>query len=539
MKTGVQLFGPLRNRKGTVLENLTQLAEAGITRIEPCLSLEPIPGFEAVIWPINWLMENLEEIKALGLQIISAHVFGSHLVSSAGKLKKVAEAAGLLAYVVKTPREITDISLHQAAMNYQKLADELAVSGTELWLHNEAEDIQTSIHGKTAYEYLLDLCQGKVYAQVDAGWVLAAGEDPEAFLKRNASRVHALHYKDFDLSVSKKTDVPVGKGSLAISPLVAFAKAKDLPQIIDQENFTEPVKELKEALNKLEDVKFDWSHTASFLDVYDIETGEVTTLARFDIPMESPNWLKNSSRMLLDGGGKLYFYHMDTGETTLIDTGFCTNCGNAHVPSPDETRFAVSHGGWGAQAYIFPIDGGEPRQATRFAPSFFHGWTPDGKNLLYLGSRGQDGLDIYRCAADASEEEWEEVQLTFGGYNDGPEYSPDGQYIWYNSNISGSAQIWRMKADGSEKTQITQDDRTHMFPHISPDGTKVVYTVYPEKWLKQTEHVPNVPIEFWLMNADGTDQHKILSFFGGHGAMHVNGWSPDSKKFAFISYEKN
>ena len=62
---------------------------------------------------------------------------------------------------------------------------------------------------------------------------------------------------------------------------------------------------------------------------------------------------------------------------------------------------------------------------------------------------------------------------TAKGLDDGPEYSPDGQFIYFNSERSGTMQIWRMKADGSETTQITQDEFNNWFPHLSPDGRKL------------------------------------------------------------------
>ena len=61
--------------------------------------------------------------------------------------------------------------MQQTALNYMKAADMLETFGVRLLLHNEAGDIQAKIAGKTAYEHLLDLCMGKVGAQVDVGWV--------------------------------------------------------------------------------------------------------------------------------------------------------------------------------------------------------------------------------------------------------------------------------------------------------------------------------------------------------------------------------
>lgn len=107
-----------------------------------------------------------------------------------------------------------------------------------------------------------------------------------------------------------------------------------------------------------------------------------------------------------------------------------------------------------------------------------------------------------------------EKRLTKGGFNDGPEYSPDGKYIWYNATNSGLMQVWRMERDGGEQTQITENRRNNWFPHVSPDGKRVVYISYGPEQLEPHEHLPNMPVELWLMDADGENQHKILSQIG-------------------------
>ncbi len=60
---------------------------------------------------------------------------------------------------------------------------------------------------------------------------------------------------------------------------------------------------------------------------------------------------------------------------------------------------------------------------------------------------------------------------TSTGISDDPDYSPDGQYIYFNSDRGGgSMQIWRMHSDGSQPEQITSDERNNWTPHPSPDG---------------------------------------------------------------------
>jgi len=78
-------------------------------------------------------------------------------------------------------------------------------------------------------------------------------------------------------------------------------------------------------------------------------------------------------------------------------------------------------------------------------------------------------LDIYAIPAAGGEEK----QLTTAkGLDDGPEYSPDGEYIYFNSERTGHMQIWRMRADGSEQEQITFGEENDWFPHSRRMGSR-------------------------------------------------------------------
>lgn len=542
MKFGVQLYGPLNTMAGNVMENLKALARAGVTEIEPCVTVETFPAPESVIWPIDWLMKHGDEILDMGLKINSIHVFAENLSGAMEKLKALAKKLGLRQYVVKTPGEISDISLQQAALIYRKAADELAEAGVSLLLHNEAADIRTKIAGKTAYERLLDLCMGKVSAQVDVGWVRFGGENPAEFLQRNAWRVKSIHYKDFPAGGTEPVDVPAGAGCVDLQACFSFAQHRDIPQLIDQEHFGGDVPGELAAVSRMLN-GFPYSsrrNTVSYLNIYDVETGCVKTLKRFDRVIEAPNWLKKSDVILFNSNGHMYAYDLDTGSERMLDTGVCDKCNNDHVVSPDETRIAVSHNdaadGYASRVYVVPINGGEARLVTPDSPSYLHGWSPDGKELAYCAFREVDGkleVDVYSIPAAGGKEK----RLTDGGFNDGPEYSPDGKHIWYNSTKSGLMQVWRMERDGGAQTQITKNQRNNWFGHISPDGKRVVYLSYGKDQLEPSEHLPNMPVELWLMDSDGNNQKRILSLFGGQGSLNVNSWAGDSRRFAFVSYE--
>src|SRR5207244_12534078 len=149
-----------------------------------------------------------------------------------------------------------------------------------------------------------------------------------------------------------------------------------------------------------------------------------------------------------------------------LDTGFATRCNNDHGISPDATQFAISDNSQAdheSLVYIVPIAGGTPRRITQKSPSYWHGWSPDGKTLAFVGQRNGD-FDIYAIPAAGGEEK----QLTTAkGLDDGREYFPDGNDMYFNSERTGHMQIWRMRADGSEQEQITVGEGTDRAPHRS------------------------------------------------------------------------
>ena len=287
-----------------------------------------------------------------------------------------------------------------------------------------------------------------------------------------------------------------------------------------------------------------WDRTGdkSFLQVYDIETGKTKLLKEFDCVIEAPNWSADGKFLTYNSNGRIYKYEIEGGKISEVPSYYVDNCNNDHVLSPDGTGLYVSHHTKGdglSRIYKIFFDGRQPELVTPLAPSYLHGITPDGKTLAYCAERNGE-YDIYTIPAAGGNE----TRLTTAfGLNDGPEYDCDGEYIWFNSVRTGRMQAWRMKADGSEQTQMTQDAHWNTwFPHISPDRTKVVMLAYHERDVRPGEHVPNKNIEIRLMT--GSDKEgwskprTILKLFGGQGTINVNSWAPDSKSFAYVSYKK-
>jgi Tol biopolymer transport system component len=278
----------------------------------------------------------------------------------------------------------------------------------------------------------------------------------------------------------------------------------------------------------------------STLEIVSTNSGMRRIVYFSDGRFEAPNWVRDGSYLLFNRNGHLEKLPIAGGTPTVIDTGFANKVNNDHGISPDATQLAISDNSQETKSasgatshdslvYVVPISGGTPRQLTQTGPSYWHGWSPDGKMLAFVGQRNGD-FDIYTIPVAGGDE----TRLTTAkGLDDGPEYSPDGEYIYFNSERTGHMQIWRMKADGSDQEQVFEDDYNNWFPHISPDGKWMVFLTYEKD---VSGHPENKDVMLRLMSLSDKKITVLAKLFGGQGTINVPSWSPDSKSVAFVSY---
>ncbi len=272
----------------------------------------------------------------------------------------------------------------------------------------------------------------------------------------------------------------------------------------------------------------------SRLEVMDIATGKREVIFTAPNSIQAPNWTPNGKTLLYNSAGLMYTFDLASRRATVLNTGEVKNNNNDHVIAFGGKMLGLSSGVkdlGGSIIYTVPIGGGKPTQITPKGPSYLHGWSPDGKDLVFCGSRNNE-YDVYKVPAAGGPE----IRLTdTKGLDDGPEYSPDGKFIYFNSNRTGTMQIWRMKPDGSQQEAVTDGEFHDWFAHISPDGKWMVFLSFLKEEVTAGDHPAYKHVYIRLMPTAGGKPTVIAYLYGGQGSINTPSWSPDSKRIAFVS----
>jgi TolB protein len=289
-------------------------------------------------------------------------------------------------------------------------------------------------------------------------------------------------------------------------------------------------------------------HLRSRLFIYDLRDGASHLVYTADAIWEAPNWSPDGRYLIANSAGRIYKLLLkpdNTAEAQPLAIPVAYQCNNDKAISPDGKRIAFSatlppHKG--SQVFLADADGNHIKLLASDSPSYFHGWSPDSGTLAFVAQRhGSGQYDIYGMPSAGGTEK----QLTSNiHHDDGPDYSPDNKWIYINSDRSGKEAIWRFPVDGAghndERAEmVVNDGLEDWFPHISPDGKKMVYIGYPGG--TPTHDPRTVPIELKLVAIDhgkvAGSQKKLVEAIGGQGTLNVSSWAPDSMRFAYVTYE--
>ncbi len=274
---------------------------------------------------------------------------------------------------------------------------------------------------------------------------------------------------------------------------------------------------------------------ASELVILNVQFGEERIILRENRHFEAPNWSRDGTFLLINAGGLLEKISLTGEKSGGIHEGIVSSANNDHGLSFDGKTLVYSKNdkGLGSRIYTLPMEGGQPKLITPAYPSYWHGISPDGNFLSYCANRGEE-WDIYVIPTVGGEE----IRLTNSpGLDDGPEYSYDGQWIYFNSHRTGRMHVYRMKVDGNGQEQLTFDELDNWFPHPSPDNKHIVYISYLED--QKGSHPFGKDVKLRMMNLGNKKIEDLTkTFYGGQGTINVHSWSPDGKWIAYVRYYK-
>jgi dipeptidyl aminopeptidase/acylaminoacyl peptidase len=274
------------------------------------------------------------------------------------------------------------------------------------------------------------------------------------------------------------------------------------------------------------------------IHVHDAVTGEdVVVHESRDVLFEAPNWSLDGGQLLLNGDGVLWSLGVEPGSSPRrIEHEDLPPINNDHVLDPDGEHLYLS----AADGHIHraAVAGGRATRVTRVEGvwHFLHGVAPDGRRLAYvrMASFAEPGR-LAVIGADGGDST--EVD-TGPGHIDGPEWSPDGSWIYFNTerwaDRPGHAQLARVPDGGGEVERLHTSGTVDWFPHLSPDGGSAVYIEFPPG----TEgHPPDREVALVIVDTDDwASPRERIAFPGGQGTINVNSWAPDSRRFAYVSY---
>src|SRR4051794_26518024 len=205
--------------------------------------------------------------------------------------------------------------------------------------------------------------------------------------------------------------------------------------------------------------------------------------------------------------------------------------------SPDGTRVLFGSGAASddnLELTLAAADGSDPVGiGIEYGVSTTVSWSPDGSRIAYIrGDESPQGFDtVATVRADGTDDRailpgvsWQSVS-----------WSPDGEHLLVvghppNEDGIGGPEGWdiyTVRADGTELTQLTQTQEWEQLPTWSADGTKILFT----RSIDSSDDA-DYRSDVWVMNADGTGAHAV-THWRGFDAFPV--WSPDGRWIAFAS----
>ncbi len=173
------------------------------------------------------------------------------------------------------------------------------------------------------------------------------------------------------------------------------------------------------------------------------------------------------------------------------------------------------------------LDGSGLKQLTNnLASDMFGSWSSDLSRIAFITDR--DGRSkLYLMNADGSQQVSLSQSLnTIEGARP-PSWSPDDQWVVFNANSDSDNEIYRIHPDGTGLGKLTDNKFNDFNPSYSPDGKYIAFIS------NRTGSRDQLDNRIFIMKADGSEQHQVGNISPIHGSLS---WSPQGEQITFNAF---
>jgi dipeptidyl aminopeptidase/acylaminoacyl peptidase len=259
------------------------------------------------------------------------------------------------------------------------------------------------------------------------------------------------------------------------------------------------------------------------LRIVTVGSGRIVQVTSGSKPKTAPAFSRGGSLLAYEEDGDVWITDLSSGRSRRITTNAASDGSASWSPDGRQLAFVSSRGGR-SDIWIVPADGEDASVRRLTSDTLIKDdpqWSPDGTAIAFVGKRSDEfysqGIFVAPSKGGAA------TRLTpDDGFDSSmPRWSPDGSQIAFVSDRSGYAHVWTMAADGTHPVEFDTADReaTAAYWAVAPvwshDGRRILVSV-------------NHHSRYELVVADAA-AHEVTTIGEGPGQYHEVGWSADDR----------
>ena len=235
-------------------------------------------------------------------------------------------------------------------------------------------------------------------------------------------------------------------------------------------------------------------------------------------PAFSPDGQRIAFRSVRDGNSEIYVMDADGQNQVRLTNNAVYDAQPTFSPDGTKIAFVSDRDGNNLDVYkMSSSDGSDQVRLTKksAADDGSPAWSPDGAKIAFVSNRsGNNEIYVMKARPEGKKNRPRNLSRHSSAEDLAPDWSPDGKQLAFYSNrgIGSDYEVYKMNADGSNQTQLTENQVSDSVPAFSPDGTKIAFV--------SDRDGDN---EVYTMDADGSNQTNISN---DPGIDHQPDWQP-------------